>query len=132
MPELSLADQNARPKSNSFRLSLTAQNIHRCATAMTSTTLLRAITALAASTFGVAAYGAQNANAKLERNYEEAEARMDELEGTLRGHIGIIEESLERLEKQAGSQGLGKGMGAKAEELYAGRGRDQQEGGGGK
>ena len=31
-------------------------------------------------------------------NLEEHEARMDELEGTLRGHIGLIEESLERLE----------------------------------
>lgn len=97
---------------------------------MSTTTLLRSITALTASTLALTAYNTQNANAKLERNYEEAEARMDELEGTLRGHIGIIEESLERLEKQAGSQGLGKGMGAKAEELYAGRGRDQKDGGG--
>ncbi len=31
-------------------------------------------------------------------NLEEHEARMDELEGTLRGHIGLIEESLDRLE----------------------------------
>jgi hypothetical protein len=31
-------------------------------------------------------------------NLEEHEARMDELEGTLRGHIGLIEESLERIE----------------------------------
>lgn len=33
-----------------------------------------------------------------EYNLQEHEARMDELEGTLRGHIGLIEESLERLE----------------------------------
>lgn len=31
-------------------------------------------------------------------NLEEHEARMDELEGNLRGHIGLIEEALDRLE----------------------------------
>lgn len=31
-------------------------------------------------------------------NLEEHEARMDELEGILRGHIGLIEEALDRLE----------------------------------
>ena len=31
-------------------------------------------------------------------NLEEHEARMDELEGTLRAHIGLIEEALDRLE----------------------------------
>lgn len=31
-------------------------------------------------------------------NLQEHEARMDELEGTLRGHIGLIEDALERLE----------------------------------
>lgn len=39
-------------------------------------------------------------------NLQEHEARMDELEGTLRGHIGLIEESLERLE---GKKAEGKG-----------------------
>lgn len=34
-------------------------------------------------------------------NLEEHEARMDELEGTLRGHIGLIEEALDRLEGKA-------------------------------
>jgi len=39
---------------------------------------------------------------------EEREARMDELEGTLRGHIGLIEESLERIEgKKMGESGKG-------------------------
>ena len=33
-------------------------------------------------------------------NLTEHEARMDELEGTLRGHIGLIEEALERIEGQ--------------------------------
>lgn len=36
---------------------------------------------------------------------EENEARMDELEGTLRGHIGLIEEALDRLEGKAGEKG---------------------------
>jgi len=33
-----------------------------------------------------------------EYNLQEHEARMYELEGTLRGHIGLIEEALERIE----------------------------------
>lgn len=88
---------------------------------------LRAIAALTTTTLGLTSYTLYNNDAKLERNYEEAEARMDELEGTLRGHIGIIEESLERLEQIAGSQGLGKGMGPKAEALYSARGRDEKK-----
>lgn len=56
---------------------------------------------------------------------------MDELEGTLRGHIGLIEESLERIEgvmKGASSEGgFGKGMGKKAEELYGSRGKDGKD-----
>ena len=39
------------------------------------------------------------------QNLEEHEARMDELEGTLRGHIGIIEEALDRLEGKGGEKG---------------------------
>ncbi|THY42380.1 hypothetical protein D6C99_07467, partial [Aureobasidium pullulans] len=54
-------------------------------------------------------------------NLEEHEARMDELEGTLRGHIGLIEESLERLE---GKQ-ITKGQ--KTEELYSKRGKDEKK-----
>ena len=34
----------------------------------------------------------------LKHNYEESEARADELEGTLRGHIGLIEDALDRIE----------------------------------
>jgi hypothetical protein len=37
-----------------------------------------------------------------ERNLLQHESRMDELEGTLRGHIGLMEDALERLE--AGQQ----------------------------
>ena len=43
-------------------------------------------------------------------NLEEHEARMDELEGTLRGHIGIIEESLDRLEGKGTEADRGKKM----------------------
>ena len=49
---------------------------------------------------------------------------MDELEGTLRGHIGLIEESLERIEVNQGGQKNQQQMGRKAEELYSARGRD--------
>ena len=43
-------------------------------------------------------------------NLEEHEARMDELEGTLRGHIGIIEEALDRLEGKGTEADRGKKM----------------------
>lgn len=43
-------------------------------------------------------------------NLEEHEARMDELEGTLRGHIGLIEEALDRLEGTATEAERGKKM----------------------
>ena len=43
-------------------------------------------------------------------NLEEHEARMDELEGTLRGHIGVIEEALDRLEGKGTEADRGKKM----------------------
>jgi hypothetical protein len=52
------------------------------------------------------------------RNLEEQEARLDEIEGTLRGHIGLIEDALNRIE--------GKKEGGKQEELYGKRGRDEK------
>lgn len=56
-------------------------------------------------------------------NLQEHEARMDELEGTLRGHIGLIEDSLERIE---GGRIGGQGKSERAEELYTSRGRDEK------
>lgn len=62
--------------------------------------------------------------------YEEMEARMDEVEGTLRGHIGLIEDSLQRIEeRQDGKKvtgGWGQGMSAQAEESYSKRGKDDR------
>ena len=43
-------------------------------------------------------------------NLGEFEARLDEIEGTLRGHIGLIEESLDRLEGKATEADRGKKM----------------------
>lgn len=57
-------------------------------------------------------------------NLEEHEARMDELEGTLRGHIGLIEDSLERIEGQKIN-----GQSEKAQALYLARGRDEKKSG---
>lgn len=58
------------------------------------------------------------------------EARMDEVEGTLRGHIGLIEDSLQRIEdRQDGkkvSGGWGQGMSVQAEENYSKRGKDDR------
>ena len=53
-----------------------------------------------------------------DRNLEEQEARLDEIEGTLRGHIGLIEDALDRLE--------GKPDAKKQEDLYGKRGRDDK------
>ena len=55
---------------------------------------------------------------RLDRNLEEQEARLDEIEGTLRGHIGLIEDALDRIE--------GKPNVNKQEELYGKRGRDEK------
>jgi hypothetical protein len=55
---------------------------------------------------------------KIAYNLEEQEARLDEIEGTLRGHIGLIEDALDRIE--------GKKGGKKMEDLYAKRGRDEK------
>jgi hypothetical protein len=56
---------------------------------------------------------------KIAYNLEEQEARLDEIEGTLRGHIGLIEDALDRIE--------GKPDGKKMEELYSKRGSDGKE-----
>ncbi|MCJ1334401.1 hypothetical protein MMC10_011110 [Thelotrema lepadinum] len=56
-------------------------------------------------------------------NLEEHEARMDELEGTLRGHIGLIEEALDRLE----GKGTEADRGKKMNEYYGKRGRDDKK-----
>lgn len=75
-----------------------------------------------------------------EYNLQEHEARMDELEGTLRGHIGLIEDALERIE---GKQIDGKSQKAYvqplsgklvalltigSESLYTSRGKSEKKG----
>lgn len=57
-----------------------------------------------------------------ENNLEQHEARMDELEGTLRGHIGLIEDSLERIEGRKMN-----GQSEKAQQLYTARGKDEKK-----
>ncbi|TKX27221.1 hypothetical protein C1H76_0515 [Elsinoe australis] len=52
-------------------------------------------------------------------NLEEHEARMDELEGTLRGHIGLIEDALDRLEGKANEN--------KKDALYSTRGKYEKK-----
>jgi hypothetical protein len=56
---------------------------------------------------------------KLNHMEEEQEARLDEIEGTLRGHVGLIEDSLDRIE--------GKGDKGKKDTLYNQRGRDEKK-----
>ncbi|KAF2847388.1 hypothetical protein T440DRAFT_471100 [Plenodomus tracheiphilus IPT5] len=69
---------------------------------------------------GFATYLGSRVEKKLDRNLEEQEARLDEMEGTLRGHIGLIEDSLDRIE--------GKPNAGKQEELYGRRGREEKGG----
>lgn len=73
---------------------------------------------------GFATYLGSRVDKKLDRNLEEQEARLDEIEGTLRGHIGLIEDSLDRIE--------GKPNAGKQEELYGKRGRNEKSGKDGK
>lgn len=58
---------------------------------------------------------------KLNYNLEEQEARLDEIEGTLRGHIGLIEDALDRIEKKPNQN--------HQEKLYSQRARDRNKGG---
>lgn len=56
---------------------------------------------------------------RLNYNLEEQEARLDEIEGTLRGHIGLIEDALDRVE--------GKPNRNRQEELYGKRAGDEKK-----
>jgi hypothetical protein len=56
---------------------------------------------------------------KIAYNLEEQEARLDEIEGTLRGHIGLIEDALDRIE--------GKKDQGRQEELYGKRGKNEKK-----
>ncbi|KAI5366408.1 hypothetical protein Slin15195_G079280 [Septoria linicola] len=63
---------------------------------------------------------------KIDYSLEENEARADEIEGTLRGHIGLIHEAHDRIEAKVGSAGRGKG-GLENREMYDQRGRDDKK-----
>lgn len=82
--------------------------------ALTNLLGLANLSALGAATLYLRSLYARNLE-----EHAEHEARMDGLEGTLRGHIGLIEDSLERLEGQKM-----KGMSEKAQRLYMARGRE--------
>ncbi|KAL8806926.1 MAG: hypothetical protein Q9182_001055 [Xanthomendoza sp. 2 TL-2023] len=56
-------------------------------------------------------------------NVQESEARSDEIEGTLRGHIGLIEESLDRLE----GKGMEADRGKKMDDYYGKRAKDEKK-----
>lgn len=56
---------------------------------------------------------------KINYNLEEQEARLDEIEGTLRGHIGLIEDALDRIEKKPNQN--------HQERLYSQRARDEKK-----
>ncbi|KAF1925749.1 uncharacterized protein M421DRAFT_423303 [Didymella exigua CBS 183.55] len=56
---------------------------------------------------------------KINYNLEEQEARLDEIEGTLRGHIGLIEDALDRIEEKPNQN--------HQEKLYSQRARDEKK-----
>ncbi|KAL7772626.1 hypothetical protein CFE70_002586 [Pyrenophora teres f. teres 0-1] len=68
---------------------------------------------------GFATYLGSRVEKKLEHMEEEQEARLDEIEGTLRGHVGLIEDSLDRIE--------GKRDAGKQDKLYNTRAKDGKE-----
>ncbi|KXT10384.1 hypothetical protein AC579_1197 [Pseudocercospora musae] len=76
------------------------------------------LTAIGASTYFL--------HSQVLTNLEEQEARFDELEGTMRGHIGLIEEALDRLEAKVGTAGRGPG-GLENREMYEKRGKDDRK-----
>jgi hypothetical protein len=90
---------------------------------MSSKNLLRAILGLSTLNLGVTGIAHYNLRDHHVYNLEEHEARMDELEGTLRGHIGYIEEALDRLEGKATEADRGK----KVNEYYSKRRRDEKK-----
>ena len=90
---------------------------------MSSHNVIRAIFGLTVLNLGVTGFAHYNLREHHIYNLEEHEARMDELEGTLRGHIGIIEEALDRLEGKATEADRGKKM----DEYYGKRGRDEKK-----
>lgn len=90
---------------------------------MSSQNIIRAIFGLMALNLGVTGLAHYNLRDHHIYNLEEHEARMDELEGTLRGHIGIIEEALDRLEGKAAEADRGKKM----DDYYGKRGRDEKK-----
>ena len=63
-------------------------------------------TILSALSLASIAGATYNLRSHLIHNHEESEARLDEIEGTLRGHIGLIKNSLERVEKKIGSENI--------------------------
>jgi len=90
---------------------------------MSSQNLLRAILGLSMLNLGVTGIAHYNLRDHHVYNLEEHEARMDELEGTLRGHIGYIEETLGRLEGKATEADRGE----KTDEYYSKGGRDERK-----
>lgn len=90
---------------------------------MSSSVFLRTLVGLAGANLLLTGGAFYNLREHHIYNLEEHEARMDELEGTLRAHIGVIEESLDRIEGIAKEEDRGK----KINELYMARGRDEKK-----
>ncbi len=90
---------------------------------MSTATLLRMIAGLTGINLCLTGGAFYNLREHHIYNLEEHEARMDELEGTLRAHIGVIEESLDRIEGIAKEEDKGK----KINELYMARGKDEKK-----
>ncbi|TVY54457.1 hypothetical protein LCER1_G004463 [Lachnellula cervina] len=83
---------------------------------MSTAPLTRIVTIASALAVSTVLGSTYSIHRKLNENYEDNEARHDETERTLRGHVGLIEDALDRLEKKVGTQG-GKGE-DKAGKLY--------------
>ncbi|TVY88927.1 hypothetical protein LAWI1_G007038, partial [Lachnellula willkommii] len=67
---------------------------------MSTAPLSRIITIASALTVSTVLGSTYSVHRKLNEDYEENEARHDETERTLRGHVGLIEDALDRLEEK--------------------------------
>lgn len=95
---------------------------------MASPALIRAVAGLTGLNLALTGTAFYNLRDHHVYNLEEHEARMDELEGTLRAHIGVIEEALDRLEKKTGSKEEGtRFAGEKSQDYYSKRERDEKK-----
>lgn len=91
---------------------------------------MRALSLFTAANVSVVGASTLYIKSRLDTQDEEFEARMDEIEGTFRGHIGLIEDFLDRLgEPQGISVATGKTSKKKSDDQGSTSKDDKSKGG---